>query len=427
MADRLRVAVTARAVYPAHGVGGLERHVFDLVRHLARANAEITLITRAGPTPASWGPEGRLVRVIAVPYLTFPFAGRRGTTILDRDTAYPVFGWRVGRRALELVRRGEIDVVYGLGASAFGYAAALGHDHTAGAPLVFNPQGLEEFGGTDPSAAALKRLAYWPLQRVVTFCAQRADCTIATDSVLEPVVRAHLGLAPSRIRVIPNAIDVDACDAFTSSPASRRLRAEATAAGGRVLLSVGRIEANKGFDVLAHALARLPAGLDWRWILVGDGPARPSLERMLASLGLERRVRLTGRVDDDVLHGWYEAADIFVHPTRYEGSSLVTLEAMAHRKPILATLAGGLPDKVRPGVNGWLVPPGDVEALAAALTEALVSPGLGTMGLASREIVDETFSWPHVTARMISVYKEVLASRRKESAAGGRFQGLRRA
>ena len=61
-------------------------------------------------------------------------------------------------------------------------------------------------------------------------------------------------------------------------------------------------------------------------------------------------------------------ATLFVHPTLYEGSSLVTLEAMAHRRAVVATNAGGLPDKVRPGVNGWLVAPGDPAALAAAIS-----------------------------------------------------------
>src|SRR5436190_4440890 len=82
-----------------------------------------------------------------VPYHTFPLAGRRGTTVLDRSTAYPIFGLRAGRRALELVEEGRADIVHGLGASVLGYARARS---AARAPLVLNPQGLEEFGATDP-------------------------------------------------------------------------------------------------------------------------------------------------------------------------------------------------------------------------------------------------------------------------------------
>ena len=144
-----------------------------------------------------------------------------------------------------------------------------------------------------------------------------------------------------------------------------------------VLLSVGRLEENKGFHVLGEALAALRdhaaviAGERWRWVLVGDGPYRGVLTRAIAAAGLTQRTLLTGRVDDRTLHAWYEAAHLFVHPTLYEGSSLVTLEAMAHRRAVVATNAGGLPDKIVTGRNGWLVPAGDPSALAAAVSGAL--------------------------------------------------------
>ena len=90
---------------------------------------------------------------------------------------------------------------------------------------------------------------------------------------------------------------------------------------------------------------------------------------------------------------------MFVHPTLYEGSSLVTLEAMAHRRAIVATRAGGLPDKVRPGENGWLVPPGDAAALGAALLEAAGQrDALPRLGASSRRLVEASFAWPAVAA-----------------------------
>ena len=131
-----------------------------------------------------------------------------------------------------------------------------------------------------------------------------------------------------------------------------------------VLLSVGRLEENKGFHHLAAALGalaahggRLPEGR-WRWIVIGEGPFRGRLEDAIREANLGSAAMLVGRAEDKDLHAWYEAATLFVHPTLYEGSSLVTLEAMAHRRAVVATNAGGLPDKVKPGVNGWLVEPG---------------------------------------------------------------------
>jgi glycosyltransferase involved in cell wall biosynthesis len=119
-----------------------------------------------------------------------------------------------------------------------------------------------------------------------------------------------------------------------------------------------------------------------------------------------------GRAADADLHAWYEAASLFVHPTRYEGSSLVTLEAMAHRRPIVATRAGGLPDKVRPGENGWLVEPNDVDGLARAIDEAATERAwFPAMGARSRQIVEQEFSWAVLVDRQIAVYEELLSAR----------------
>ena len=406
------VAVVARSVFPLHGLGGLERSVYDLVRHLARAGVRVTLITR---TPQRGAPSleepGITTRV--VPYRTFPFAGRRGTTVIDRSTAYPLFGERAGRLACTLVRDSDVDIVHGFGASVLGYARRR---RKSRAPLVLNPQGLEEFGATDPSRARMKRAAYLPLRRAVLACARAADRVIATDRTLEPAVMAHLDVDRSRVRVIPNALDLPSLDRLVSAADAARVRRQAgIKPDDVVLLSVGRLEHNKGFHILAAALgalrdhARRIAEGHWKWIVLGDGPYRRSLESAIADAGIARYADLRGRVSEGDLHAWYETADLFVHPSLYEGSSLVTLEAMAHRRPVIATTAGGLPDKVRPGINGWLVPPGDGSALAAAISGALgQTDRFREMGLAARTIVEQEFSWAAAGAAVLRMYDELL-------------------
>jgi len=418
----LRVAVVARSVYPLHRFGGLERHVYDLVRCLLARDLQITLLTppAAAHRPADAGADAVFrhpnFTMRPVPYTTFPFANRRGTTILDRSTAYPVFGFRAGRLAARLVAAGDIDIVHGLGASVLGYAMADLEPGTR-APLVFNPQGLEEFGATDPSRARLKRLGYWPLRAAVRRSARSADRVIATDRSLVSPVMTHLGVSKDVVRVIPNAIEPADCDRPDAPSRGQALRAEIGLQPEDVLLlSVGRLEANKGFHVLIRALAALaqqkalPAR--WRWVLVGDGPMHDVLHRSVESAGLSSWVVMRGRASGDDLHAWYEAATLFVHPTLYEGSSIVTLEAMAHRRAVVAGRAGGLPDKVIPGVTGWLVPPGNEEALSAAIVKALSDPSrLTSMGVAGRALVEKDFSWRAATDRLLSLYGEVLEQR----------------
>ncbi len=414
----LRVAVVTRSIYPLHRYGGLERHGYDLVRSLLARNVRITLIA---PPPASQRPREPDAEGVyrhphltfrPVPYLTFPFSNRRGTTILDRITAYPAFGMRAGRVAADLSARDEIDVVHGMGASVLGYANVPRGSRRA--PLVMNPHGLEEFGSTDPARAPLKRMAYWPLRLAVRRCGRAADRIIATDRALVDPVAAHLGVSLDVVRVIPNAVDLSEFD----RPA---IAARASALTERIglrpddvlLLSAGRIDSSKGFDVLMRALVMLrergATEGHWRWVLVGDGPQRSGLEREIAAAGLQRHVVIWGRATSEDLHAWYRAATVFVHPTLYEGSSLVTLEAMAHRRPVIATRAGGLPDKVFDGVNGWLVAPGDAHALADACERAIVERArLAEMGEASRAIVERDFSLDAVTDRLLDVYRELL-------------------
>ena len=126
----LRVAVLARSVYPLHRFGGLERHVYDLVRCLLARDVKIALLTppMSANRPADAAADAVFrhpnFTMRPVPYVTFPFANRPGTTILDRSTAYPMFGHRAGRLAARMASAGEIDIVHGFGASVLGYATA---------------------------------------------------------------------------------------------------------------------------------------------------------------------------------------------------------------------------------------------------------------------------------------------------------------
>jgi glycosyltransferase involved in cell wall biosynthesis len=412
----VKVALVARSVFPLHGFGGLERHVHDLARALIAREVEVTLITQP-PSPGCESSPSSIdpaLRAEFVPYHTFPGAGRRGTTVLDRSTAYPLFGLRAGRRALDLVRHGKADIVHGLGASVLGYARARARGEGT-APLVMNPQGLEEFGATDPGRAPLKRAAYLPLRKAVLMCASAADAVIATDRSLEPVVLRHLGIARERMHTIPNALDLDTLARFADAEVTAALRRIHQLENDEVvLLSAGRLEENKGFHILLHALAAVRAhgaldGMRWRWAAAGDGPYRPALERLVQELGLQNHVVFAGRVSDQEMYAWHELSTLFVHPTLYEGSSLVTLEAMAHGRAVVASAAGGIPDKVRASENGWLVQPGDASALAAAISGAVSDRGrLARYGLAGRAIVEREFSWAAAGDATVALYRELL-------------------
>jgi glycosyltransferase involved in cell wall biosynthesis len=117
-------------------------------------------------------------------------------------------------------------------------------------------------------------------------------------------------------------------------------------------------------------------------------------------------------MSDNDLQNMYAASDFFVHPTLYEGSSLVTLEAMIHQRPVLASAAGGIPDKVFTGVNGILVAPGDAVALRAGLQQMLAARELWpAWGAAGANIVRTQFDWPVVAQRTLAAYQHALQRR----------------
>jgi glycosyltransferase involved in cell wall biosynthesis len=154
---------------------------------------------------------------------------------------------------------------------------------------------------------------------------------------------------------------------------------------GTSVLFVGRLDKEKNIDDLIRAVAILP---DVRAEIVGDGACREKLVALAASLGVLERVRFHGFVSDDELVRAYQHSDVFCMPGTAELQSLATMEAMAAGRPVVAADAMALPHLVRPGVNGFLYPPGDVDQLARCLTElARDTTNREAMGHASRKII----------------------------------------
>jgi glycosyltransferase involved in cell wall biosynthesis len=416
-----RVAMLARVVFPLHGFGGIERHVFHLTTHLARLGVPVTLYVQRPnadrrPQTADNDGDDALQRAVAsgllsLVYLRYDYTSPalRPNSILGRQINYPWYSWQLGLRAASAVRAGQHDVVHAQGLCAFGYGWVRRSDPLLRqVPFVANPHGLEEFRTPDWR----KWLAYAPFRALYAYGTRRADRAIATDACTRGDLPRYLRVPPERVEVIPSAIDVEECLGWVRPKLRAALRERLRLDGaGPVLLSVSRLERNKGYHVLIEALARirgeLPAG--WRWLLVGQGKEREALERQARAAGIAEHTIFVGRLDDAELHSLYEEVDLVVHPTLYEGSSLVTLEGMVHRRPMIASAAGGIPDKVFDDVNGYLVRPGDAGDLAAKLRLALAQRERWTRwGEESVRIVRTTFDWPIVARKTLDLYRELL-------------------
>ncbi|RRR69200.1 MAG: glycosyltransferase family 1 protein [Candidatus Viridilinea halotolerans] len=407
-----RVAMLARAVFPLHGYGGIERHVFHLVTHLTRLGAQVTLFVqntsaerRTATDAATQAITQGIERVIYLRYdYTSPLLPPNG--IVGRQINYPWYTWELGRTVATLARRGEFDVIHSQGLCATGYGFIRSRDPLLRRiPFVANPHGMEEFR----TPAWRKWLAYAPFRALYAYGHRVADRAIATDACTQDDLPRYLGVKPERVAVIPSAIDVEECLNCVRPALRVALRERfALAEADLLLLSVGRLERNKGFHILLEALAQLRNELppQWRWLLVGNGKERAALAQQAQAAGIARHVIFVGRLDDDELHSLYEEVDLVIHPTLYEGSSLVTLEGMIHRKPMLASAAGGIPDKVFPERNGYLVQPGSVDDLVQKLRRALAArERWPAWGAESERIVRTTFDWPLVALQTLELYR----------------------
>jgi len=141
------------------------------------------------------------------------------------------------------------------------------------------------------------------------------------------------------------------------------------------LVCVGRLCEQKGQLLLLEAASRLAAeGVDFELVLVGDGPMRSEIESLIARLGLHGRVTITGWASAEQVAAHVESARTLVLPSFAEGLPVVLMESLALGRPVISTFTAGIPELVEPGVCGWLVPPGSVDALAAAMRDALSLP-----------------------------------------------------
>lgn len=167
------------------------------------------------------------------------------------------------------------------------------------------------------------------------------------------------------------------------------------------VLCVGRMYPTKGQDVFLRALALLPQEV--RGVLVGDGPACQDYHRLAESLGVADRCSFVGAVPPSEVLLRMARATITVVPSRAEAFGLVNIESMAVGTPVVASRVGGIPEIVRDGIDGLLVPSGDHAAMADAIVKVLYSPGLrGTMSTNARQRFLDVYEQRGVIARQAS-------------------------
>ena len=362
--------------------GGVARVVTDLAR--AQSADGIRAVVACPPG----GELGEAAAAVGAEVLPWP-AGRAPGPRLPGEVA----------RAAGLISRLGPDVVHTHSAKAglAGRLAVRGRVPTVHQPHAWSFEAVDG----PVSALALR----W--ERFATRWTGRMVCVSEDERR-----RGQEAGVRARWEVVHNGIDLERFPATgTQPPAAVRARARAglpalerLSPGAPLVVCVGRLCVQKGQDLLLRAwpevAARVPGA---RLALVGDGPERQALGRA-ASDG----VLFAGAVADPV--PWYEAADLVVAPSRWEGMALVPLEAMACGRTVVSTGISGARESLPPDPHpATLVPPGDREALVAALTVLLTSPRLcEALGRRAEEHVRTTYDVRRTAAAVAAVYRDLL-------------------
>lgn len=245
----------------------------------------------------------------------------------------------------------------------------------------------------------------------------RGDAVIANSQWTAEHIRSFYSCRPKKLVIIPRGVDPVAFEPGNISfERVARLRAEWNAREGDiVILFPGRLSRRKGQLVLIDALAQLRKYQNLRAVLAGEATRRDEyageIARAIERQGLVSAVTLAGHVQD--MPAAYLAADIVVFTTiEPEGFGRVAAEAGAMERPVIATDHGGTREIVLPGLSGFLVPPGDAGALAAALRTLLEAGGEGraAMGVRGRAHVHDHFTLARMTTDTLALYRELLGA-----------------
>jgi glycogen(starch) synthase len=380
--------------YPPLIEGGLARHVRKLSEALVGLGVEVHVLTRGGEdAPAgeiAAGVEVHRIREPAHPTDLDEFVNWVGQMNADMLEAGVELGeafdfdlvhghdWLVAGACDQLARRFEAPLVTTIHATEYGRHQGWVKDH---------PQ------------------AY--IHGVERWITNRSQRVIACSAYMQEQIADIFAVAPGRITVIPNGID----PADLPQPGAEelaRLRAGFAAPEERLVLLIGRLVYEKGFQLALEAMPRLIAAVPGtRFLVAGSGTHEEELKKQAAELGLMEHGTFLGWIGDDVLRSLYGIADLTVVPSIYEPFGLVALEAMASGCPVIVADTGGLREVVPHELAGLRFRPRDPAALAEVAIRVLSDPDLEARLVAEAHEHVRRFDWTDIAAQTAEVYADL--------------------
>jgi glycosyltransferase involved in cell wall biosynthesis len=380
----------------ALGPGGAERLLYTNLKHFNPERVKSTVIT-VFPHATHWREP---IEALGVPVVCLECRGPRD---IPR-----------GIRTLRTwLRENPTDVIHThlWTANIIGRVAAR-FSRTPVISSIHNPDHEPEAWADGADVNLMKRRVVRELDRWTAHTA--CDRMIAVSEYVKRSANRHLGVSLDAIEVVYNPFDVDLVNTPPTADRAELLRTLGLAPDSLILLSVARVSPQKG---LIYALRALPEILKQypavQLVSVGattDPAWHKQLEREATALGVADRFHLLGARRDVI--DFLRACDVFIFPSLYEGLGIALIEAMAAGCACVASAAGPIPEVVTDGEDGVLVPPGEPEAIAAAVCRLLADESLRVrLGTAATESVLRRFRPEQSAATLTRIYQELVESK----------------
>ena len=354
-------------------VGGTQRQIVHLARHIDRTRFDITVAYFLNPSFLVDELQAAGVRVVCVP---------------KKRSIDPMFVWKLRR----LVREG-FDVIHCVSFTGELWGA-VARNLAGRTPLITSVR----------STYGWYSRLQWMLKR---WASRSSRLVVANSRTGAEYALTHMGIGPEAIRVVYNGFEES-----NGVPKAGDIRQQLGLSPETVVgLYLGRLVEQKNVPFLMRACSRIAAEAgNFTLLLAGDGPLRGEIEQLVSTLGLDSRVKLLGRREDvrHLLH----VCDFLVHPSLWEGLSNSILEAMAAARPVLASDVGGNGELVVDGVTGLLYPVADearlMKGLSTLIADAETRRRMGEAGLAR---VRREFGMATMVATMEDIYAECAGDR----------------
>jgi glycogen(starch) synthase len=384
--------------YPPLIEGGLARHVRKLSEALVELDVDVHVLTRGNEeSPPEEEVGGVSIHRVREP--TRPSDLGEFVAWVERMNADMLAA------GVELGDRHDFEVVHG-----HDWLVAMACDHLArrfGASLVTTIHATEH--GRHQGWVHKHPQSY--IHGVERWITNRAERVIACSYYMREQIADIFGVDEERVAVIPNGIDPGDLQAHDGDEL-KRLRQEFAAPHEKLVLLIGRLVYEKGFQLALEAMPALIERLrSVRFLVAGSGTHERELRRQAAELGLMEHGTFLGWIGDDVLHSLYRIADVCVVPSIYEPFGLVALEAMASGCPCIVADTGGLREVVPHEEAGLRFRARDPEALVEVAARVLSDDALGRRLVAEAYEHLRRFDWLDVAERTSELYSELVPER----------------